>query len=279
MDTKKTIAMFAVLCLIALGLGYLVGQLREGSEKEKGENGEGKEKVKSEAASKEPEFLKQGLVAYYPFNGNTKDESGNGNDGEIEGANLVFDRKGKSNSAYRFDGNDSIVVADDEKLRNPYLTISVWLKCNEGDDSIFISKIDSVRPDDLNKPDVPFAHQYRLRLQTKKPIFDVSLEPLGRSFSSAASMKILRENHWNQVVGTWDGKTQKCYLNGVLVLEKTNAPNGDIRNIIGGDLIFGRGWNPSSGFFKGELDDIRIYNRALSEAQVKALYEFEKAKE
>ena len=50
--------------------------------------------------------LNDGLVAYYPFNGNANDESGNGNDGEINGATLTEDEYGNTNSAYYFDGND-----------------------------------------------------------------------------------------------------------------------------------------------------------------------------
>ena len=50
------------------------------------------------STKKESAFLKEGLVAYYPFNGNAKDESGNGHDGEVKGATLGEDRNGKKNS-------------------------------------------------------------------------------------------------------------------------------------------------------------------------------------
>ena len=113
MSTQKTIAMFAVLCLIALGLGYWVGQPKQTSRKENGGNPEGKGKVKSEVTPKEPKFLKQGLVAYYPFNGNAKDESGNGNDGEVKGAVLAEDRHGKAESAYAFDGIEAGIIVKD----------------------------------------------------------------------------------------------------------------------------------------------------------------------
>ena len=45
-----------------------------------------------------------GLVAYYPFNGNANDESGNGNHGTVNGATLTTDRDGNENSSYSFDG-------------------------------------------------------------------------------------------------------------------------------------------------------------------------------
>ena len=61
--------------------------------------------------------LNEGLVAYYPFNGNAIDESGNGNDGTVTGASLTTDRLGDENSAYYFDGdNDYIIVNEDNSL-------------------------------------------------------------------------------------------------------------------------------------------------------------------
>jgi hypothetical protein len=48
--------------------------------------------------------LKDGLVAHYPFNGNANDESGNGNNGTVNGATLTTDRFGNMNKAYSFDG-------------------------------------------------------------------------------------------------------------------------------------------------------------------------------
>ncbi len=53
--------------------------------------------------------LDSGLVAYYPFNGNAKDESGNGNNGSVFGATLTMDRFGNDRSAYEFNGTDNYI--------------------------------------------------------------------------------------------------------------------------------------------------------------------------
>ncbi|MFW9930969.1 MAG: hypothetical protein ACFFD1_16390, partial [Candidatus Thorarchaeota archaeon] len=82
-----------------------------------------------------------GLVAYYPFNGNAKDESGNGNDGVIIGASATKDRFGTRNSAYSFDGvDDYIEVADSRSLNfTNSFTISAWYLWNGiGDRNQFI---------------------------------------------------------------------------------------------------------------------------------------------
>mgnify|MGYP002066852661 CR=1 FL=1 len=68
-----------------------------------------------------------GLVAYYPFNGNANDESGNGDNGVITGAALTMDRNGSSSSAFSFNGNSKIVLSANG-LMNRNFTYSVWAK-------------------------------------------------------------------------------------------------------------------------------------------------------
>ena len=58
-------------------------------------------------AAAQPVWIDDGLVAYYPFDGDAKDASGNGNDGEVNGATLVEDRFGDTSKAYSFSGSGS----------------------------------------------------------------------------------------------------------------------------------------------------------------------------
>ena len=72
-----------------------------------------------------------GLVAYYPFNGNADDLSGNGNNGIVHGAALTEDRFGNANSAYHFDGIDDYIMiphSEDFKFGVYDFTISLWLQ-------------------------------------------------------------------------------------------------------------------------------------------------------
>ena len=55
------------------------------------------------------ESLNEGLVAYYPFNGNANDESGNGHHGTVNGATLAEDRFGEDNRSYSFDGENDYI--------------------------------------------------------------------------------------------------------------------------------------------------------------------------
>ena len=70
-----------------------------------------------------------GLVGYWPFSGNANDSSGNNLNGTVNGAILTEDRFGNPSSAYSFDGNDYILVNDDDLLSFPNneFTFSFWV--------------------------------------------------------------------------------------------------------------------------------------------------------
>ena len=71
---------------------------------------------------------KDGLVGYWPFNGNANDESGNGNHGTVNGATLTADRNGVVNSAYSFDGDNDFITITNSLIKGGYqsYTISYW---------------------------------------------------------------------------------------------------------------------------------------------------------
>ncbi len=71
-------------------------------------------------------LLKNGLVAYYPFNGNANDVSGNNLNGEIINAILTSNRNNNGNSAYYFNGQSSIEISNNSKLNTSGVTYSVW---------------------------------------------------------------------------------------------------------------------------------------------------------
>ena len=73
--------------------------------------------------------LQRGLVAYYPFNGNANDESGNGNNGTVYGASLTKDRWGNPNAAYEFDGNSNYIIihSSAKPIGDNSFTLSLWV--------------------------------------------------------------------------------------------------------------------------------------------------------
>jgi len=77
-----------------------------------------------------PSYLPaEGLVGWWPFNGNANDESGNGNHGTVNGATLAEDRFGQVNSSFLFNGNSqNIACASIDNISS--LTLSFWQKTN-----------------------------------------------------------------------------------------------------------------------------------------------------
>ena len=274
MPEKKTIAMFAVLCLIALGLGYWVGQPKQTSRKENGGNPEGKGKVKSEVTPKEPEFLKKGLVTYYPFNGNAKDESGNGNGGDVNGAILTTDRHGNSKQAYDFDGVDDKITASHKAFLNAFpITVSTWVKFQNRKYHVIVNKY-------LNRSFIGYFLDIR---DNGKPGFSfLNNHPSSGSVGGvlyvgydSPKSNDLSDGSWHQLAFSVDKIKGVLFVDGKKILAMpidgvASKPNTNQPLSIGGGGGMGK--------FNGQLDDVRIYNRALSEAEVKAFYEWEKPK-
>jgi hypothetical protein len=260
MQNKTPIIIIAVLSVLALGLGYWYGLPKEGS------GGGGK---------KEPEFLKQGLVAYYPFNGNAKDESGNGNDGKVTGAIFADDRNGQPERACYFDGSlDYITMPTssdvDYSLGN--FTITFWAKfprqtaSKVGWNGRYASLIQAT--DSQGKAVVIFAESPKVN--------EVSFRLSSRHLVTDSSG--VTDNQWRQFVCIKESDALVIYINGELNAVMKGVKIFDQREppkfmVLGAHLSDYPIQN-----LNGMMDDIRIYNRALSAAEVKALYEFEKVK-
>ena len=219
--------------------------------------------------------LKNGLVAEYKFNGNANDSSGNGNHGTVHGATLTADRFSNSSSAYSFDGENNNINAGDITSINQTraFTISGWFYQNElGVKGGMIGKIFSdsemIRTrtwDDgylyayvINNNSQPWCRIKYTDFVSKQKwffysfIFDGTLSNPSRVSFYINGNKITVESCYSDV-GEWPVQTSD--LSGVdLIIGENTSPNHS-----------GKRWN-------GKIDDIRIYNRALSEVEIKSLY-------
>ncbi len=86
----------------------------------------------------------------------------------------------------------------------------------------------------------------------------------------------MKPKQWTHCVGTYDGKTAKLYINGSLAGQLKHA--GKPISSSGYDATVQIGSSQESNYMVGSIDDVRIYNRALSAEEVKALYDLEKPK-
>ena len=96
------------------------------------------------------------------------------------------------------------------------------------------------------------------------------LKPPGRLGSLLKSQTVITDGQWHYVGLTWDGSYRALYVDDVEVAKDVN-PQGHLKIAVGG-LHFGAGSNiQTASFFSGLIDDIRIYNRALTAEDIEAL--------
>ena len=235
-------------------------------------------KPEKPAEPTEPAFVKEGLVAYYPFNGNAKDESGNGNDLTSKGTTLTKDRHGNADSAYAFDGSTYMEAPNDVSMQLTEFTVSFWI------DPIEWTKNTAL----LMKDGHASGQNYGMWLNPeggspRHPTFQIysaKRKPGGGYFGiGIKSPKPVSMNAYSMLTGTFSDKELLLYVNGLLVAsQKTEMVPG-----VGNQPLFlgydGGFQNGRYNKFKGTMDDVRIYSRALSEEQVTALYDWEKPKE
>ena len=196
-----------------------------------------------------------GLVAFLPFDegaGNSAtDATGNGHDGTFEGAPKWVN--GKYNSALEFDGEDDyVVVADNNALDfTNKITMMAWFSPKDDLDSRrLMVKNDSIFVI------FDFGH--------KKSI-DFLVKPTNLFAESTTTDWTI--DTWYHFAGTFDGKTLQVFVNGKLEGEADNPTDITPSNLdlwIGGD-DFGR----PSDMFPGKIDEVRIYNKVLTESQIR----------
>lgn len=205
----------------------------------------------------------EGLVAYYPFNSNANDESGHGNDGAVYGATLTTDRKGNSNSAYLFDGVDDYISVPNSPSLCPTseVTVSGWMKVADLDRrQVLIDKR-------INFNTSPY-NSYCIVSSNLNPQKWQAVVTTYSDYVWAYDDVEIEVNKWAHIVLRYDGSDISIFVNGSL---KNSTPRtGDI-TYSNMDLFIGT-TAQNTNFAKGVIDDIRIYDRALSDEEIQLLF-------
>ena len=216
---------------------------------------------------------KEGLVGWWPFNGNANDESGNGNNGIVDKAILTFGKENSPNSAYLFNKPGSkITIPDAQILNNKSLSLSFWVK----------SSNDSNSKDYIYKSQLLTAnHEEYAIISPSSGTLEFAVKNQsncapGYGWNRNNVTKTLSDDQWHHVTATYDGIFSKIYVDTLLVSELQNSLF-PIDSCPGGEILFGQGWDNDANL-DGKLDDIAIWNRAISHAEVKIMYKLNKPK-
>ncbi|WP_332023974.1 LamG-like jellyroll fold domain-containing protein [Kaistella sp.] len=203
--------------------------------------------------------INTGLKAFYPFNGNTNDHSGGNHHARIVGnLNLTDDRFGTPNSAYQFPGNSTNYIAVDyasdyNTSPSESFSISLWYKggsVSGGDFEILFGK---ENPQLNYKP-----YDYYLGLYDSNKVVGGGngYEVLWSTITPPQP-----DPHWHHIVFIYDNKNWYLYQDNILNKSNTNHPVSQSTN----GLVMGKN-------FQGIIDDVRFYNRKLTDTEIDELY-------
>ena len=206
-----------------------------------------------------------GLLGYWGFNGNAIDESGNGNDGVVNGATLTEDRFGNANSAYNFDGVDDNILLPNLGFSDAF-TISAYINAASLTPTPTPGGNDGFRAiigdnDGWSNPDIHWSVTnvgWDARVAAQPISFDNSMFSLNDCLENWVHVAYSHDNNANS----------KLYINGQPVDEITAPTVQASLNV----LAIGSQFN-NTRFWHGELDDFGIWSRALTEEEVMSLYQ------
>ena len=224
----------------------------------------------------------EGLIAHYPLDCDARDTSGFGNNGVIFNAQKTIDRCGVPDRAYSFNGVDQYIrvagIAADP-VGGTGFTVSAWAKPTD----LIYGNANRVRPIIFKRKHIglPFAPQFSLVFDGRNGnnvasywVGSTNTIPgespdSGRSFVETFINSILL-NEWVHITGVYDDalKTLNIYQNGNFItsssvpsLTSSSSPH---------DIEIGK--SSVEDFFQGDIDNVRIYNRALSDQDILAIY-------
>ena len=224
-----------------------------------------------------------GIVAHWKMNDNaattTVIDSRNTNTGTFSDAGgdpstAAHTTAGKTNSALTFDGTDDFVaVSDSASLDVTTITISAWINRDSG---WALAGYVVAKMEDDSGGAAAEKQSYSVQIRTDGKIsFTASLDGSG-NLATTTSATLVPVSVWNHIAVTYniDG-TRKIYANGVSVSHSGSGGSGAL-NIGTARLVIGARHDVSSGspkqFFKGNIDNVMIFNRALSSSDIKTLY-------
>lgn len=198
-----------------------------------------------------------GLLGWWGFSGNANDASGNGNNFSITGATLTTDRNGTNNSAYQFNGTSQYLVNNTFShlfSESGSFSVSVWVyKTGTATGSAIMSG-------------APGGGPFIWIIQGNATDMMLGTNKQRSAWFWAPTPLTL--NNWDHYVGVYTTNSMTFYKNGVLKASNTYTHTGATTTLQ--PLYVGRG--ASGTYLAGKVDDVGIWNRALSSQEILDLY-------
>ena len=231
---------------------------------------------------KTTKFPTNGLVAWYPFNGNTNDESGNGNNGTVNGATLTNDRNGIPNKAYLFNGISNTIDFSNPFLggvQNSAFTFHTAIKFNSL----------------LNSPNIWgktfFWGEVNFFVDNNGAVqFIWANSVTGNKYSYVSSQKnIITNGIWYNIDVKFNNSIAQIYINSIpvstllswvqqggAVLSTSQIDSQCNFAQISGSSKIGLRYSGgiAGNYFNGTIDEFGIWNRALTQEEITNLYNF-----
>lgn len=217
-----------------------------------------------------------GLLAYYPFAGNARDESVHGNDGTIFGPVLTSGIDSKPDNAYSFDGiNDYILVGDPVpaslQIQNE-ITLSAWIFATEYPESGNLHLIVGSQCDACGASGVSIFLDGRTNSDGQiSPPGHIHFQIGNGSWHASNNNSQVPLNKWVHIVATRKAnENARIYVDGVPQPLTSAGWDGSVKY---SDAFFAIGrQRDTDRFFKGSIDEVKVYNRSLSDSEVLDLY-------
>ena len=210
--------------------------------------------------------LPDGLIAYYPFDGNANAKIGTLN-GTVSGANLTAGRNNVINTAYSFDGVDDYIEFGTGMLSGDgEFSILIWINTSSTESGRIISQRSPGGGGYLGAYYVDLlsasGKEGKIKFTTYTSGWD------WRVTSSSA----VNDGNWKHLAFVQQDNGGKMYLNGSL--DQTDNSNGKVDLVSTAKTYLGKeGRNNSSDwYYSGKVDDLKIYNRALSASEIQTLF-------